>query len=76
MLCRIANNRLPMMLTQAKNMLLFVEAWTLGDKYLLPQPQNAVMTDLITQFEKYTLLFDSDLVNSLLRATSVDTGLR
>lgn len=55
---------------------LFVEAWILGHRFLLPLFQNRVMMHLIDHFERCVLPFDAALVNKLLSISPVDTPLR
>lgn len=77
MLYWIFNKSLPLQFDDdCYYIILFVECWTLADKYLLPKLQNALMMELISEFDCMSLRADPTEVNRLLRISPVDTPLR
>ncbi|KAF2164644.1 hypothetical protein M409DRAFT_25038 [Zasmidium cellare ATCC 36951] len=59
-----------------KHLVLCVHAWVLGDKYLMPRFQNAVMMEFITHFREGYLPDSKSLVNTLLRLSPAGSEIR
>lgn len=58
----------------AEDQLLFVQAWVLADRYLLPQLQDVVMLELLWHFDATPL--DKHIMTPALQLSPVDTPLR
>lgn len=72
MLFWLVHKRLPFDPLKTKHLVLCVNAWILGDKYLMPRFQNDIMTKFMTHFRRKALPVDKDLVNMLLRLSPAE----
>ncbi|KAK4502793.1 hypothetical protein PRZ48_006219 [Zasmidium cellare] len=76
MLFWLMNKTLPLYSEENDLLTICVNGWVLGDKYLMPRYQNAIIQELIAYFKDETLPNDRDLINKLLRLSPAGSGIR